>query len=43
MEEKTAGSIADYGKRHREGFPVSTSRAEGCVDNLANFRMGNVE
>ncbi|MFN3210009.1 MAG: ISKra4 family transposase [Roseovarius sp.] len=38
--ENNAGSIADYGKRHRDGHPVSTSRAEGCVDDLANLRMG---
>ena len=38
--ENNAGSIPDYGQRYRKGLPVSTSRAEGCVDELANFRMG---
>ena len=35
-----ANSIPNYGSRHRAGLPVSTSRAEGCVDDLANTRMG---
>lgn len=38
--DNNAGSIPDYGKRFRKGLPVSTSRAEGCVDDLANLRMG---
>ena len=38
--ENNAHSIPDYGSRHRAGLPVSTSRAEGCVDDLANARMG---
>ena len=38
--ENNARSIPDYGSRHRAGLPVSTSRAEGCVDDLANARMG---
>ena len=38
--ENNAHSIPDYGCRHRAGLPVSTSRAEGCVDDLANARMG---
>ena len=38
--ENNAGSIPDYGQRYRKGLPVSTSRAEGCVDELANLRMG---
>ena len=35
-----ACAIPDYGFRHRAGLPVSTSRAEGCVDDFANTRMG---
>jgi hypothetical protein len=38
--ENNARSIPDYGSRYRAGLPVSTSRAEGCVDDLANARMG---
>jgi hypothetical protein len=29
----------DYSRRYRSGQPVSTSRAEGCVDEIANARM----
>jgi hypothetical protein len=25
---------------YRNGFPVSSSRAEGCVDDIGNARMG---
>ena len=32
-------ALIDYGSRHRAGPPVSTSRAEGCVDEIANARM----
>lgn len=32
-------ALIDYGSRHRAGLPVSTSRAEGCVDEIANARM----
>jgi hypothetical protein len=38
--ENNARSIPDYVSRHRAGRPVSTSRAEGCVDDLTNARMG---
>jgi len=33
-------SRVDYGARHRKGLPISASRAEGCVDDIANARMG---
>ena len=33
-------SLTDYGWRHRNGFPISSSRAEGCVDDIGNTRMG---
>jgi hypothetical protein len=32
-------SLIDYGQRYRSKLPVSTSRAEGCVDEIANARM----
>ena len=34
------GALADYGHRHRNGLAVSSSRAEGCVDDIGNTRMG---
>ena len=34
------GSLCDYGARYRSGLAISTSRAEGCVDDIANTRMG---
>jgi hypothetical protein len=33
------GSLIDYGERYRSKRPISTSRAEGCVDEIANARM----
>ncbi|WP_284945146.1 ISKra4 family transposase [Acidisoma cladoniae] len=33
------GSLIDYGARYRSKLPISTSRAEGCVDEIANARM----
>ncbi len=33
-------SLVDYGRRYRKGLPISTSRAEGCVDDIGNARMG---
>ncbi len=33
-------SLVDYGRRYRQGLPISTSRAEGCVDDIGNARMG---
>lgn len=32
-------ALIDYGSRYRAGLPVSTSRAESCVDEIANARM----
>jgi hypothetical protein len=34
-----AGSLIDYGDRYRSKLPISISRAEGCVDEIANARM----
>ncbi len=33
-------ALANYGHRYRNGLPVSSSRAEGCVDDIGNTRMG---
>jgi hypothetical protein len=33
------GPLIDYGERYRSKMPISTSRAEGCVDEIANARM----
>ncbi len=33
-------NLTYYGWRHRSGFPISSSRAEGCVDDIGNTRMG---
>lgn len=33
-------SIPNYNARYNAGFPISSSRAEGCVDDIANTRMG---
>ncbi len=33
------GALIDYGQRHRAGEPISTSRAEGSVNQLVNARM----
>ncbi len=33
-------SLVDYGRRYRSGLPISSSRAEGSVDDIANARMG---
>jgi hypothetical protein len=32
-------ALMDYGARYRSKLPISTSRAEGCVDEIANVRM----
>jgi hypothetical protein len=32
-------ALINYGSRYRADQPVSTSRAEGCVDEIANARM----
>ena len=34
-----AGSLINYGERCRSKLPISTSRAEGCVDEIANAPM----
>lgn len=34
------GSLVNYGRRYSRGLPISTSRAEGCVDGIGNTRMG---
>ncbi len=33
-------ALTNYGWRYRNGFPISSSRAEGCVDDIGNTRMG---
>ena len=33
-------SLVDYGRRNRSGLPISSSRAEGSVGDIANARMG---
>ena len=33
------GALIDYGKRYRAGKPISTSRAEGTVNQLVNARI----
>ncbi len=33
-------SPTNYGRRYRKGLPISTSRAEGCVDDIGDARMG---
>ena len=37
--ENAGSSLIDYGERYRSKLPISTSRAEGCVDEIANARM----
>jgi hypothetical protein len=32
-------ALIDYGTRYRSGWPISTSRAEGCVQEIVNARM----
>jgi hypothetical protein len=32
-------SLIDYGDRYQSKLPISTSPAEGCVDEIANARM----
>ena len=33
-------ALTNYGLRHRNGLAISSSRAEGCVDDTGNARMG---
>ncbi len=37
--ENNEGALIDYGQRYRAGKPISTSRAEGTVNQLVNARM----
>ena len=37
--ENNEGALIDYGQRHRAGKPISTSRAEGTVNQLVSARM----
>jgi len=37
--ETNEGALIDYGQRYRTGKPISTSRAEGTVDQLVSARM----
>jgi len=37
--ETNEGTLIDYGQRARAGKPISTSRAEGTVNQLVNARM----
>ena len=37
--ENNEGALIDYGQRHRAGKPISTSRAEGTVNQLVNAPM----
>lgn len=37
--EANEGALIDYGQRHRAGKPISTSRAEGTVNQLVSARM----
>lgn len=32
-------ALPDYGRRHRNGLAISSSCAEGCVDDIGNTRM----
>lgn len=38
--EYNRATLVDYGRRRRNGKAVSTSRAEGWVNDIANDRMG---
>jgi hypothetical protein len=38
--QNTRDSIANYHRRYHGKQPVLSSRAEGCVDEIANARMG---
>jgi len=37
--ESNEGALVDYGERYRAGKPISTSRAEGTVNQLVSARM----
>ena len=34
------GSLVNYGWRYRSGLLISTSRTEGCGDDIGNARTG---
>lgn len=38
--EYNRAALVDYGSRRRSGKAISTSRAEGLVNDVANVRMG---
>jgi hypothetical protein len=38
--QNNSEAIVRYHRRYNRLCPVSTSRAEGCVDEIANARMG---
>lgn len=33
-------ALTNSGWQHRNGFSIASSRAEGCVDDIGNARMG---
>jgi hypothetical protein len=37
--ENNEDALIDYGQRYRAGKPISSSRAEGTVNQLVNARM----
>jgi len=37
--ETNEGALINYGERYRAGKPISTSRAEGTVNQLVSARM----
>jgi len=41
--ESNEGALIDYGQRHRAGKPISTSRAEGTVNQLVSARMNKCQ
>jgi hypothetical protein len=41
MNRETPITLIDPGQRYRLKLPISTSRAEGCIDEIANARFGN--
>ncbi len=38
-----SGSLTDYGERYRSKLPISTYRAEGSVNEIANARIAKKE
>ncbi len=41
--ENNEGALIDYGQRYRTGKPISTSRAEGTVNQLVSARMNKCQ